>query len=180
MHEQYRTVPIFCFVTQQYRYLRLSFAAVNTCNSHLQTVYVSFLFILPTLPPASFKHRWTGEGNENYNSQYFFMTSILYEIISRNTDEYQRPNCSSCTRETQSMMVRSIFIYFHSRESNVSKASYTLPGYTKKTHKNNQVISYLSYTQSVSLAFQFCLVFATRLSKLDTGVTWLLGVIKTY
>lgn len=70
------------------------------------------------------------------------MTSILYEIISRNTDEYNRPNCSSCTRETQSMMVRSIFIYFHSRESNVSKASYRLPGYTKKSNKNNKAITY--------------------------------------
>ena len=33
------------------------------------------------------------------------------------------------------------------------KESYTLPGYTKKSNKNNSVISYLSYTQSVSLAF---------------------------
>ena len=123
---------LFCHLGPQYRYLRLCFAAVNTCNSHLQTVSVSFLFILPNLPPASLKHRWTGEGNQNFNIQHFFMTSILYEIISRNTDEYQRPNCSSCTRETQSMMVRSIFIYFHSRESSVSNASQTLPGYTKK------------------------------------------------
>ena len=30
------------------------------------------------------------------------------------------------------------------------------------------------------MAIQFCLVLATRLSKLDNGVAWLLGIIKTY
>ena len=79
------------------------------------------------------------------------------------------------------MMVRSIFIYFHSE----LKAAYLRQaidclGIPKKSNKNNKAITYQNYTQSVSLAIQFCLVFATRLSKLDNGVTWLLGVIKTY
>ena len=73
-----------------------------------------------------------------------------------------------------------LYIFPFRKESSVSKASYTLPGYTKNSNKNNKAITYQNYTQSVSLAIQFCLVFATRLSKLDNGVTWLLGVIKTY
>ena len=73
-----------------------------------------------------------------------------------------------------------LYIFPFRKESSVSKASYRLPGYTKKSNKNDKAITYQSFTQSVSLAIQFCLVFATRLSKLDNGVTWLLGVIKTY
>ena len=73
-----------------------------------------------------------------------------------------------------------LYIFLFRKESSVSKASYTLPEYTKNSNKNNKAITYQNYTQSVSLAIQFCLVFATRLSKLDNGVTWLLGVIKTY
>ena len=83
-------------------------------------------------------------------------------------------------RETVDDGLIHLYIFPFRKESSVSKASYTLPGYTKKSNKNNKAITYQSYTQSVSLAIQFCLVFATRLSKLDTGVTWLLGVIKTY
>ena len=73
-----------------------------------------------------------------------------------------------------------LYIFPFRKESSVSKASYRLPGYTKNSNKNNKAITYRNYTQSVSLAIQFCLVFATRLSKLDNVVTWLLGVIKTY
>lgn len=73
-----------------------------------------------------------------------------------------------------------LYVLPFQKESSVSKASYTLPGYTKNNNKNNKAITYQNYTQSVSLAIQFCLVFATRLSKLDNVVTWLLGVIKTY
>ena len=72
-----------------------------------------------------------------------------------------------------------LYIFPLRTESSVSKASYRLPGYTKKSNKNNKAIMYQNYPQSVSLAIQFCLVFATRLSKLDNVVTWLLGVIKT-
>ena len=83
-------------------------------------------------------------------------------------------------RETVDDGLIHLHIFPFRKESSVSKASYTLPEYTKKSNKNNKVITYQSYSQSVSLAIQFCLVFATRLSKPDNGVTWLLGVIKTY
>ena len=73
-----------------------------------------------------------------------------------------------------------LYVLPFQKESSVSKASYRLSGYTKNSNKNNKAITYRNYTQSVSQAIQFCLVFATRLSKLGNVVTWLLGVIKTY
>ena len=83
-------------------------------------------------------------------------------------------------RETVDDGLIHLYIFPFRKESSVSKASYRLPGHTKHSNKNNKAITYQNYTQSVSLAIQFCLVFAIRFSKLDNGVTWLLGVIKTY
>ena len=84
--------------------------------------------------------------------------------------------------ETQSMMIRSILIYnFHSeRKAAYLRQAIHYLSIPKKSNKNNKAITYQNYTQSVSLAIQFCLVFATRISELDNGETGLLGVIKTY
>lgn len=68
-----------------------------------------------------------------------------------------------------------LYIFPFGKESSVSKASYRLPGYTKKSNKNNKAITYQNYTQNFSRAIQFCLVFATRLSKLDKWCDMVLG-----
>ena len=103
MYVKYRTAPFFlrCHLGPQYQYLGLCLAPVNACNSHLQTVSVTFSFypphLYPSLPPSILEHRWMGEGNHDLRQSAFFRTSILYEIISKN-NEYPRSNCSSCTR----------------------------------------------------------------------------------
>ena len=148
MHLKYRTAPFFlrCHLGPQYQYLGLCLASVNACNSHLQTGSVTFAFypphLYPSLPPSILEHRWAGESNHNFRQSAFFTTSILYEIISRN-NEYPRSNCSSCTaaRETVDDGLIHLYIFPFRKESSVSKASYTLPGYTKKSNKNNNSLS---------------------------------------
>ena len=93
MPVKYRTAPFFFTLSRylgpQYQYLGLCLASVNACNSHLQTVSVTFTFypphLYPSLPPSILEHRWAGESNHNFRQS----CSIFYDIdfIRNNFEE---------------------------------------------------------------------------------------------